>query len=781
MKRALLRSALSFFICLIFNTAHGQFRSLHDSLTTPHSDWTGDTAWMDFSTEGLRTNAPSAGSLQWQRPSFAGLGAQWSLRIRMEFNPSSSNFCEFRFLEHHGNYYAIRLSGNSTDDLSFVRHSKYKDTLLASSPGLLNQKQIDFTLRIERDTAATFTVFVADTALFSLTDSTLLQSSSLSIYARYSASRVDKFLFSTLSASGYDFPDTLGPALGRIDVLNPHTLQVHWDEWCQLANPSHPHAYLFQSQEPVDTLQVINHYDEVWHLSSGRPLPRGTYELVLPAAVDAELNTKEHSSGSLWIDYAPPKSAWITAIHPFESYGGYFFTVQSERELGTVDLYVLEADGDARHHQIQIDSGCTVIATRDFQGWNTRQINELKLPKEGVIVLKKDHITLTVQPYSYSFAPDQRQGDFILTTTTPNATFAGWQTISLDKYLPMFLLPAAPPPQRPEQVFASSAGALFAAFKHPPFAYLELPGSTSRASALSESYDPMLPFLLPVVDSFPLALGDSLLPTTAPKSPESGSLLLNEIHFHPDTMEEFVELINTETHWVFLHEVQLTKGTGGTLDDAEVLYGDRAPYAGSQMLWPVIGPEQIRAFSAPFSLPNDSTEIQLLGAYGIVLDRAKYGAWTSGNAHRSSERISTSIAGIEPGNWGPHQSPWCCPSEASPNAQNSLRSGHINTVNAALSSELLSFDPGNFSPQGMLNVQSDIDARLEVVVYTLEGKLVTVLFEDLPLTSGEHMLSIAPNEWGISHVETGIYLVHVLLKKNNGVARKILPLSIYNP
>ncbi len=36
-----------------------------------------------------------------------------------------------------------------------------------------------------------------------------MRSESLSIYARFTSTRVDKFLFSTLLAEGFDFPDTI--------------------------------------------------------------------------------------------------------------------------------------------------------------------------------------------------------------------------------------------------------------------------------------------------------------------------------------------------------------------------------------------------------------------------------------------------------------------------------------------------------------------------------------------------------------------------------------------
>ena len=100
----LFRSALTLCFCLIFNAATGQFYQLLDSLTAPHVDWEGDTAWMQFSADGLRSAAPAAGSLEWRRESRAALRGNWSLKMQMDFNPSTANFCSFKFIESDWGY-----------------------------------------------------------------------------------------------------------------------------------------------------------------------------------------------------------------------------------------------------------------------------------------------------------------------------------------------------------------------------------------------------------------------------------------------------------------------------------------------------------------------------------------------------------------------------------------------------------------------------------------------------------------------------------------------------
>lgn len=83
MNYTLFRSVRTLLFCLILNSLHGQSTSISDSLLTKNPLWSGDTAWMSFTSSGLRTNAPGAGSLHWSLPSNAAVNAQWRLNIAL--------------------------------------------------------------------------------------------------------------------------------------------------------------------------------------------------------------------------------------------------------------------------------------------------------------------------------------------------------------------------------------------------------------------------------------------------------------------------------------------------------------------------------------------------------------------------------------------------------------------------------------------------------------------------------------------------------------------------
>ena len=765
MKSPLLRLALTFLICLISNTICGQFHRISDSLTSPTVAWSGDTAWMNFSSEGLRSAAPSAGSLTWRRPSLAGLGGQWRLRATMEFNPSSSNFCEFRFLENNGNYYAIQLGGTSSDHLSLVLHTTYKDSVLASIPEYVDESKPELALKILRDTAAKFEVYDADSLLFSCTDSTLMRSESLSIYARYTSSRVDKFLFSTLLAEGYDFPDTLGPKILKSGVIDPFTLEIEWDEWCQTAGSTN--AFLLRGGTFLDTLTITNHYDQIWHAESKHPLPQGSFDLLLPPAEDAEHNLSYGSTTSLHIKYPGAKSCWITAVHPFENYGGHFIELQSELSIENAVLTVLEKDGDTKDYSLDIDSGLS-------------RFSALKLPEEAVLIIEKDGIILTLQPYKHNFESHQELGDFLLTADSLNGLSNQFHPEPLSTYTPQWKTSGSLPYQRPIAFYTDTQGHCFAHFPHSLWPYMTI----ESVAELQSFYDPLRPFLLPTGVPLPKPLGDTTVLFEPIQWPDTSLIHLSEVHFNPDSLEEFIELHNPNSFPVAMHELQLRKVPITGWADVDLIDPDVAPFNAQETLFPLILPDQFLAIPAPFSLPNQRTALELIGPFGKRIDAMTYAPWDDPLYDKhSAERISFLVSGADSLNWSPHHFNHANPSEASPNAPNSI--AHLNLLQPNFNIELLqpniSYDPLNFSPTALLRLRVAAGAELSLSVHTASGRPIAFPMEKQALSEGLQQVEIRPFDWNDTAPQSGVYLLIVRVRDYTGQQRKIFPISVYNP
>ena len=233
-----------------------------------------------------------------------------------------------------------------------------------------------------------------------------------------------------------------------------------------------------------------------------------------------------------------------------------------------------------------------------------------------------------------------------------------------------------------------------------------------------------------------------------------------------------------------VHELQLRKIpiTGWT--DVNLIDPDVASFNAKETLFPLILPDQFLAIPAPFSLPNQKTTLELIGPFGKRIDAMTYAPWDDPLYDKhSAERISFSTSGADSLNWSPHHFNHANPSEASPNAPNSVT--HLNLLQPDFNIELLqpniSYDPLNFSPTALLRLRVAAGAELSLSVHTASGRPIAFPLEKQPLSEGLQQVEIRPFDWYGTAPQSGVYVLKVSVKDQNGRTQKILPLSVYNP
>ena len=312
----------------------------------------------------------------------------------------------------------------------------------------------------------------------------------------------------------------------KSDVLDPFTLEIEWDEWCQTAGSTS--AVLLRGGTFLDTLSISNPYDQIWHAESTRPLPQGSFDLLLPPAEDAEHNLSFGSPTSLHIHYPGAKSCWITAVHPFENYGGHFIELQSELAVENAVLTVLEKDGDTKDYSLDIDSGLS-------------RFSALKLPEEGVLIIEKDGIILTLQPYRYNFESHQELGDFLLTADSLTGLSNQFHPAPLSTYTPQWKTPGILPYHGPIAFFTDTQGHCFAHFSHSLWPYMSLKSSAE----LQSYYDPLRPFLLPTGLPLPKPLGDTTVLFKPVQWPDTSLFTSRR---YTSTQIASTNLLNSTTH-----------------------------------------------------------------------------------------------------------------------------------------------------------------------------------------------------------------------------------------
>ncbi len=742
-----------------------------DSLRTKNPLWSGDTAWMNFTSEGLRTNAPGAGSLSWSLPSNAAMNAEWRLNIALDFNPSSSNFCEVQFIDGPKGQYILQLSGNSSDALSLLlRRPGHNDSILASLPGYLNQSTPTLQLRLARDSTYTFRVYDDQNLLLSATDSTLRNSRRFTLFCKYTASRVDKFLFSTLHLDGHAFQDTLAPRLISIAQESPRTVRLTFNEACVPGQGALNGLIAYHQGTAIDTALYPQLNGQNWTCTFPQPLPRTALAFLLQNAVD----TAQNPSGNLWefldIDYLPEQCMAITAIQPFDQILPSFLRIQSPHTTPAT-LHWRSLTGTDRSYNIAIDSGVTTIY--------------LDVPTAGAIWIEHEQILLAHHTFDDLFNPAQRQGYHMLQSDSFSFGMRHWSVV-LSSTNPSWLQPSTFTPV-PDQLFNESDGTLWLQWSDNAYNLTPRPNSWHPAQPYLTSTSPWMPD-----QTWPWPFP----PTSIAARPDSGNLVLNEVHFAPDVLDEFIEIANLTDRPIGTGELWLQLWDGPNLLRAEPL-DPRAPRMGGTELSPILLPNEILALPSPFALPNDSLTLELITAPGQILDRMAYYPLDAPNEHQSFERISWHSPGDEQANWHPHLPSLLASTEASPNQPNSV-AGALPTLplEASIVPNFIDLSPNSISgggtgtgstgtgPHATLWLHAERGDLLYVSLLDRTGRLLHDLVDGhvLPVAKkGAFPFVLAPQSWGEGHLRSGIYWVQCQIEGPRGTRKKILPLSIYNP
>lgn len=739
---------------------------------------------MNFTSAGLRTNAPGGGSLHWSLPSKAAINMQWRLNITLDFNPSSSNFCEVQFIDGPKGQYVLQLSGNSSDALSLLlRRPGYNDSTLASLPGYLNQSSPTLSLRLTRDSTYTFRVYDDQNLLLSATDSTLRNSRRFTLYCQYTASRVDKFLFSTLHLEGHAFQDTLAPRLISIVQESPRAIRLTFNEACVPAQGALNGLIAYDQGTPIDTALYPQLAGRNWTCTFPQPLPRTALAFLLQNAVD----TAQNPSGNLWefldIDYLPERCMAITAIQPFDQSLSSFLRVQSPHSTPAT-LHWRSHSGTERSYAVAIDSGLTTL--------------HLDLPTAGAIWIEHEQILLAHHTFDDGFNPFQRQGYHMLQSDSLSFGRRHWSVVpsSTD---PNWLQPSTFTPD-PDQLFTENNGSLWLQWSDNAYTLTPRPNSWHPAQPYLTSTSPW-----PSEQTWPW----SFPPNTIAAKPDSGHILLNEIHFAPDALDEFIEIANLTDQPIATGDLWIQLMDGSTPLRAAPL--DTRPLRmRHEGLSPVLLPNEILALPSPFALPNDSLTLELITAPGQLLDRMTYFPLEAPNDHKSFERISWHSPGDVQANWHPHLTSLSASTEASPNEPNSV-AGVLPTLplEASIVPNFIDLGPNSIAggdtgsggsdagsgsssgsgatatgPHATLWLHAERGDRLYVSLLDRTGRLLHSLVDGhvLPTAKkGAIPFVLAPQNWGEGHLHSGIYWVQCRLEGPRGTRKKILPLSIYNP
>ncbi len=219
-------SLISFIIITsVFRAVYGQVNdNFSDGNFTANPPWAGDNSKFTVAAAELWLNAPVVTDVAFlSTPSSAIVNNEWQFYNRMDFNPSSSNFCRFYLVSDQKNFnstiingYYVEL-GRSNDEISLYQQVNGVSTkIIDGTDNMLNVATCTTRVKVTR-TGNLWELLVdpsggtSFSSLGTFTDGTITETYFLGAYCKYTSTRSDKFFFDDVTTTGTNWTDAVVP------------------------------------------------------------------------------------------------------------------------------------------------------------------------------------------------------------------------------------------------------------------------------------------------------------------------------------------------------------------------------------------------------------------------------------------------------------------------------------------------------------------------------------------------------------------------------------------
>lgn len=220
----------------------GQFSDdFGDGDFTTSPSWSGDAANFEVDAAfELHLLAPAATDTSYLSTPTTNIDdVQWDFSVRMEFNPSSSNYARVYLVSNNSdlkgslNGYYVMI-GNTADEISLYRQDGTTVTeILDGLDGSVNSDPVDVRIRVTRDAAGNWELLRDTLGGFSfisegtVTDATYTANSYFGVFCKYTSTRSELFWFDEM---GDPFSDTEVPTISSVSVISASQLDVQFSE-----------------------------------------------------------------------------------------------------------------------------------------------------------------------------------------------------------------------------------------------------------------------------------------------------------------------------------------------------------------------------------------------------------------------------------------------------------------------------------------------------------------------------------------------------------------------
>lgn len=311
-----------FLILLFTNISYSQVVDhFSDNDFTLNPPWAGDNSKFTIDNFKLRLQAPAATSTAYLSTTNNAINSGvWEFTLRLEFNPSSSNYVRVYLVSDQAdllgslNGYFV-LIGDPQDEISLYRQSGSSIIKIVDGPdGRVNLSIVDLAVKVTRDDQGNWELFsdVGVTGNFNsegtAVDNTFKASTYFGIVCTYTSTRSDKFYFDDLVVTGNPYVDVDPPVLTSIEVLSSQEIALHFNESIDPVNATNPLLYALGSGTTHPSAVIFQPDEQSIKLSFNEPFPNGVMQsLTVSGLKDPVGNILSTSSTFLYFQPMPVK------------------------------------------------------------------------------------------------------------------------------------------------------------------------------------------------------------------------------------------------------------------------------------------------------------------------------------------------------------------------------------------------------------------------------------------------------------------------------------------
>lgn len=303
-----MRKALTILLLPLFS--YGQLvitDDFSDGNFTSAPAWSGnDSLFKVDANQQLQLQDTMSREAYLNTPSGISFNASWEFYCRMEFNPSSSNFCKVYLLSDQPDFsgplngYYVRMGGSSSDRVSLYRQTGNTSSLIVeTTDDWLNSNTAEARVKVTRDSSGLW-VLAVDTSggtnyspIDSAVENSHRSSAWFGVHCTYTVTRSDKFFFDNFLLSGDVFVDNQPPEISQVEVVNSTSLDLTFIEALEKSSAEDISNYVVNGNIGLPLSASVNSTDKrVVHLQFGTAFANRTlYRLIADGVEDLHGNS----------------------------------------------------------------------------------------------------------------------------------------------------------------------------------------------------------------------------------------------------------------------------------------------------------------------------------------------------------------------------------------------------------------------------------------------------------------------------------------------------------